>query len=915
MKIIFKFLLLIVVISVAVSAVGFTGKELIAQKKDKEIETAVDRLLSEDYEFELTRFIAVEKGSEVPELINLEVELDKEFVSSRELKKDNSEKGKNIARLAKLKGEMMRLSKDSKYEYIQPSYIYHSDAWTTSGGKDTPNDFDLNPNALNGNHWYYERSNLRELWNKQDCANGGEGCGGSSEVVVAVIDTGLAYEDRTSAWVDSANTPFNFDPLPDMFSGGSINLWVNEAEIPGNNIDDDDNGFVDDVHGVNTANYIYCNINPCSSAQSRETVHPNDDGGHGTYVTGLIASLVDNGLGSVSPVHNVSIMPIKANFRKQPSFGTLELEAAINYAKNNGAHIINMSLAGSSADPRLEQAINDAYNSGVIIIASSGNSGGGVMYPAKYSNTVAVGAVNADGTRSSYSSYGSELDLVAYVGSGGGTGKGTAVYQSGYTCFFQSSSNNCYNSTNLSRYTQFSNGYAIGTSFAAPQVAAAAAIIKGNNLDISLTELKMALGISTNDLNIPGSDIQTGAGVIDFYKTGEYVMETLYKSFFAEYIVQGSTRNSWVITANPSEIENLYTVNRIGNMEFGPNSVPVGLRLSKSYLASLPQSNKGPLEVISNNPAFSSQVNKIGDSFYQIHGIDFDNLSNEYYFPEYIVNSSRSSWLIIGNPSEEDTINVSINIGGEVKGPYSISPSERISKKYTNLNPHNLGPVKVHSENLFYTSQVNSVNQTFNQIQGIKSSELTNEYYYPEYITNSFRSSWLIIGNPSEDENANVNITIGEESKGPYSIPPGERISKKYLDLDPDNKGPVKITSDKVIYTSQVGSINRDFYQMTGLIPSQLKDSFFYPEYIINPNRSSWIIIGNPSEDENANVSILIGNEVFGPYLIAPRNRISNKYNNLSINNRGPVKITADVEIYTIQMNKIVNSFYLVPGM
>ena len=101
--------------------------------------------------------------------------------------------------------------------------VYKRQVWSRGSLLDTPDDFDLTPLPATGNHWYYEKSNLRSLWYEQDCFNSGVGCGGSSDVVVAVIDTGLAFEDYTSVWSDIDPTPFDFDPAPDMFVGDSIN--------------------------------------------------------------------------------------------------------------------------------------------------------------------------------------------------------------------------------------------------------------------------------------------------------------------------------------------------------------------------------------------------------------------------------------------------------------------------------------------------------------------------------------------------------------------------------------------------------------------------------------------------------------------------------------------------------------------
>lgn len=511
----------------------------------------VAEMMDGDQEYDLTKVVILREGEDKPELVVLEeVEQAKGFVSSQDLDERNSEVIINHMRNDRLRDKLIELERNEDVVVAQPSYIYRTQDWLRTGDKDTPSDFGLSPSAQSGDHWYYEKSNLRSAWNDQDCSEGGASCGGSSGVTVAVIDTGLAFEDHTSDWIDEGSAPFVFTPAPDLFSEEGINLYTNSDEIPDNGVDDDDNGFIDDYHGVDTENFIYCAYYTCSSTQSAETGHPNDDGGHGTYVTGLIASLVDNSSGSVSPAHNVTIMPIKANFQKQSSFGTLQLTWAIDYAVENGADIINMSLSGPGSDIFLETSIADAAEAGVLVVASSGNAGGEVHYPARYESVIAVGAVTANGSRANYSAYGPELDLVAYVGEG--NGKGDAVYQMSYECFGRSGDAGCYESSDPNvnfdldslRYTKFETKYGIGTSFAAPQVAAAAALILGNNQNASIDEIKLGLLSSTNDLGSTGFDNETGFGVIDYYKANEFEYSYTMGNFYQNGGKAGSAVSS-----------------------------------------------------------------------------------------------------------------------------------------------------------------------------------------------------------------------------------------------------------------------------------------------------------------------------------------------------------------------------------
>ncbi|MBW7953381.1 S8 family serine peptidase [Candidatus Dojkabacteria bacterium] len=411
---------------------------------------------------------------------------------------------------------------------VQHNYIYSSSVWDRDiiNDLDTPDDYELNAgNPLTGKHWYYEAADLRKAWNKQDCLNDGSLCGGDAEVIVAIIDTGLAFENYSGYLRDGVYSAF-----PGMFSSESINLYTNPGEVPTianpnrhiDGIDSDGNGYIDDRHGIDAYAHSYCDAEevedpPCSFNQSRDAGHPNDDRGHGTFVTGLIASLVSNAsdanayTGSVSPAHKVSILPIKANFPDTNDFNTIGLVAALDYAIQAGADIINFSLAGSDYDPALHAKLIEAYDAGIFIVASSGNTGTStVRYPAAYSQVFAVGAANPNNTRSSYSNYGTALNMVAYVGSG--SAQGTAAWQGSFSCYFN---DNC--DSVLNPYLSYEMGYSIGTSFASPQVAAAAALIKSYVNELTPAQIAQLLEESAVDIGPVGFDNDTGHGVLNFY--------------------------------------------------------------------------------------------------------------------------------------------------------------------------------------------------------------------------------------------------------------------------------------------------------------------------------------------------------------------------------------------------------------
>ncbi|MFB6181988.1 MAG: S8 family serine peptidase [Candidatus Magasanikbacteria bacterium] len=214
-----------------------------------------------------------------------------------------------------------------------------------------PNDPRANPLP-----WQYQKVDLKGAWDKTT---------GSKSTVIAVIDNG-------------------FDHLhPDLIQ----NTWKNRDEIPGNNIDDDGNGYVDDVWGWSFVSEDYNNDGEISQREemgsnnprpnifdlrevSEKTVH------HGTAVAGLIGAKGDNGLAGTGVNWDVSLMNLKVV--DNDGAGTVEnFPHAVRYAVNNGADVISFSLVGNMDNEEekqdIESAIDYAYKNGVALVAAGGN--------------------------------------------------------------------------------------------------------------------------------------------------------------------------------------------------------------------------------------------------------------------------------------------------------------------------------------------------------------------------------------------------------------------------------------------------------------------------------------------------------------------------------------------------------------
>jgi hypothetical protein len=170
--------------------------------------------------------------------------------------------------------------------------------------------------------------------------------------------------------------------------------------------------------GIDTNHDEFANrISPLSYNSHSETVGlaaVKDDNGHGTMVAGVIAATKDNSKGIAGIAQNIQLLIIKANSPNQGSFLDSALIEGIYYAANNGADIINMSLGGTTANPLVENAINYAVSKGIIIVAAAGNDGNdSLFYPAAFEHVIAVSAVDKNRAIATYSNYGTHIDLAA----------------------------------------------------------------------------------------------------------------------------------------------------------------------------------------------------------------------------------------------------------------------------------------------------------------------------------------------------------------------------------------------------------------------------------------------------------------------------------------------------------------------
>jgi subtilisin family serine protease len=322
--------------------------------------------------------------------------------------------------------------------------------------------------------WYLGAVRLPEAWDFSK---------GAPTVTVAVLDSGVDLEH------------------PDLRD----RIWQNPAEIAGNGIDDDRNGYVDDVQGWD---YIDDDADPDPDVRpgnNAEGIH------HGTLVAGIIGAAGNNAEGVTGAAWNIRIMPLRV-LDIQGAGSTLGVVRAIRYATANGAKIINMSFTGSLYSEELAQALRDAHAAGVLLVAAAGNEGdtekGGdlnlqpaypVCYRGAHDERIVLGVASLDrgGVKSSFSSYGSDCIGISAPGE---SFYSTQVYRPAIKGFDEPYGDSWF-----------------GSSFSAPLVSGVAALVASLDPSLGPDQIRAYLSANAKDINALNGQYAgyLGAGEVD----------------------------------------------------------------------------------------------------------------------------------------------------------------------------------------------------------------------------------------------------------------------------------------------------------------------------------------------------------------------------------------------------------------
>ncbi|MCU0344772.1 MAG: S8 family serine peptidase, partial [Ignavibacterium sp.] len=422
------------------------------------------------------------------------------------------------------------LASDPNIEYIQVSNTYQLDI--------TPND------SLVSEQWALEKIKAFDAWNITQ---------GSDTVLLAIIDTGIDYYH------------------PDLKNKIFINPGESGNNKESNGIDDDSNGFIDDYRGWDFTDRVGFPFDSTGGDYLGWDNDPFDDQGHGTYISGIAGAEANNLYGIAGAAPMIKMLNLRA-FDPGGYGEEDDVAAAILYAIEMGAKVINMSFGDNAFSYVLRDVIRYAYSQNVILVASAGNSGSSAPhYPSGYSEVICVGNSTDQDFVSGSSNFGSTIDLVA---------PGSLIMT-----------------------TATNSGYSIisGTSASAPYVSAAASLILSmQNFDNE--EIKQILKSTSDDIGADGWDLNSGAGRLNLLKALSLTAPSIIKFH--------NPTQDFATSGN-----NIQIVASVLSPYFVSYSLEVGTGFNPSEWTSLVTNG---LNQISNEEIFNLNVSGFLDSVYTL---------------------------------------------------------------------------------------------------------------------------------------------------------------------------------------------------------------------------------------------------------------------------------------------------------
>lgn len=379
--------------------------------------------------------------------------------------------------VSKVDSLIAQLSGQIDVEYVQQNNYYQLDDISSSW--QVPND------SAYSSQWNLKTVKADRAWQTTK---------GDTAIKVGILDTGIDYTHPDlipNLFINSAediNHNGQFEPwsVSEKRNKKTFELDPNGVTGDFDGIDQDGNGYADDVIGWDFTDQPL-NVDALNGSSDYRDPDPDpfDDNSHGTACSGIVAAATNNTIGVAGIAPNCKIVTLRA-FTGSGYADDKDIASALIYAADNGIRVVNMSFGDVAISPLMRDAVQYAYSQGVVMCASSGNSGGDYQhYPSGYDEVISTGATTQDDEVAMFTTYGITLDLCAP-----GVGIGTTVpfYKNYYTGSFA------------------------GTSAAAPHVSAAAALILSLRPQYLPDQVRGVLVSTADDIDQKGWDHYSGAG-------------------------------------------------------------------------------------------------------------------------------------------------------------------------------------------------------------------------------------------------------------------------------------------------------------------------------------------------------------------------------------------------------------------